>query len=122
MSCDTNKLSSTNSTSSTCNILFPVDKISDKYVSIPNKRLTDVIKTVRTSSAFHCITWCSLTDGCLAVNVIGNHDTCELTTGLNDKTEMQDESASELLVLGMKYVFKNSKRLFSLITMLSANL
>ena len=74
--------------------------VRDEYKSYPNKRLTNnVIKTVMTSSAFHCTTWCSMTDGCLAVNVIGNHDiTCELTTGLSDETEMQDDSTSQLLV------------------------
>ena len=40
-----------------------------------------------------------MTDGCLAVNVIGNHDiTCELTTGLNNEIEMKDDSTSKLLV------------------------
>ena len=40
-------------------------------------------------------------DGCLAVNFIGNHNIrCELTTGLNNETEMQDDHNSELLVLG----------------------
>ena len=74
--------------------------VRDEYKSYPNKRLTNnVIKTVMTSSAFHCTTWCSMTDDCLAVNIIGNNDiTCELTTGLSDETEMQDDSSSQLLV------------------------
>ena len=39
-------------------------------------------------------------DGCLAVNVIGNHDiTCELTTGLSNESEMQDDSSSSVFVL-----------------------
>ena len=42
-----------------------------------------------------------MTDGCLAVNVIGNHDiTCELTTGLSNKSEMEDVYNSKLFVLG----------------------
>ena len=44
-----------------------------------------------------------MTDGCLAVNVIGNHDiTCELTTGLSNENEMEDDSSSKLLILGRK--------------------
>ena len=74
--------------------------VRDEYKGYPSKRLTNnVIKTVVTSSAFHCTTWCSMTDGCLAVNVIGNHDiTCELTTGLSNENEMQEESSSQLFV------------------------
>ena len=42
-----------------------------------------------------------MTDGCLAVNVIGNHDiTCELTTGLSNETEMEYAYNSKLVVLG----------------------
>ena len=73
----------------------------DKYSNYPNKKLTNVIKTVMTSSIFHCVTWCSMTDGCLAVNVIGNHGIiCELTSGLSIENEMEDDSSSELFVLG----------------------
>ena len=47
-----------------------------------------------------------MTDGCLAVNVIGNHDvTCELTTGLSDESEMEYAHISELLVLGKISIF-----------------
>ena len=43
---------------------------------------------------------CSMTDGCLAVNIIGNHDIiCELTTGLSNETEMKDDHNSQLFVL-----------------------
>ena len=46
-----------------------------------------------------------MTDGCLAVNVIGNHDiTCELTTGLSNENEMQDDSLAELFVSSKKIV------------------
>ena len=83
---------------------YPV-LVSDKYVVHPNKRLTNVIKTVVTSSKLACMTLCSKTEGCLAVNVIGNHGiTCELTTGLSNQNEMEDDSASKLFVLG-----KNNK-------------
>ena len=35
------------------------------------------------------------------MNVIDNHGiTCELTTGLSNESEMEDDSSSELLVLG----------------------
>ena len=74
--------------------------VRDEYKGYPSKRLTNnIIKTVMTSSEFQCTTWCSMTDGCLAVNVIGNHDiTCELTTGLTNENEMQDDSSSQLFV------------------------
>ena len=76
------------------------DVIRHEYKGYHNKRLSnDVIKIVQTISTFQCTTWCSMTDGCLAVNVIGNHDiTCELTTGLSNKEEMQDDSSSHLLI------------------------
>ena len=82
---------------------FPsfLGSISNWYERRSDKRLTNVIKTVMTSSAFHCTTWCSMTDGCLAVNVIGNHDiTCELTEGLSNETEMIHVPDSNLLVMG----------------------
>ena len=84
-------------------IYFPLVAVfvPDEYKSIPDKRLTNVIKTVKVLSTFHGVMWCSMTDGCLAVNVIGNHDmTCELTTGLSNETEMEHAYNSELLVLG----------------------
>ena len=41
-----------------------------------------------------------MTDGCLAVNVIGNDDIiCELTTGLSKETEIEDNKNAELFVL-----------------------
>ena len=84
---------------------FYIVLVSDKYVAHPNKRLTNVIKTMVTSSKLACMTLCSKTEGCLAVNVIGNHDiTCELATGLSKENEMEDDSASKLFVLG-----KNNK-------------
>ena len=77
------------------------DLVPDEYNSYPKKRLTNVVGTVKVLSPFHCTMWCSLTDGCLAVNVIGNHDiTCELKTGLSDVNEIQNDSSSDLCVLG----------------------
>ena len=68
--------------------------------------MNHIIKTVTTSSRFKCVTLCSITDGCLAVNVIGNHDiTCERTTGLSRENEMEDADNSELIVLGKVNVF-----------------
>ena len=96
-------------------LVMPVDVVRDEYKGYPSKRLrNNVITTVQTSSAFHCTTWCSMTDGCLAVNVIGNHDiACELTTGLSNEDEMQDELSSQLFVASMKkfcQILSNFKR------------
>ena len=81
--------------------------VRDEYKGYPSKRLTtNVLTTVMTSTAFHCTTWCSMTDGCLAVNVIGDqYITCELTTGLSNKNEMEDDSLSQLFVAGTMKVF-----------------
>ena len=49
-----------------------------------------------------------MTDGCLAVNVIRNHDiTCELTTGLSEVNEMQEDSLSELCVAAANSLTRN---------------
>ena len=81
-------------------LALTIDLAKDKYKRYPNKSLTNIIKTVRTLSRLRCMTLCSMTDGCLAVNVIGNHDiTCELTSGLSKETEMQDDSSSGVFVL-----------------------
>ena len=78
------------------------DLVRDEYRCYQNKRLANIMKTLTTKSTFHCTTWCSMTDGCLAVNIVGNHDIiCELTTGLSNETEMRADSSSELFVLGM---------------------
>ena len=81
---------------------FVTGSVNDEYKRYPNKRLmNNVIKTVVMSSKFDCVTLCSMTDSCLAVNVMGNYDiTCELTTGLSNENEMEDDSLSELFVLG----------------------
>ena len=76
------------------------------YDGYPGKRLTNVIKTVVTSSKLGCGVQCSMTDGCLAVNIIGNHEiACELTTGLSNENEMEDDSASKLLVASKVFCF-----------------
>ena len=89
------------------NVFLQTDLINAEYEGYPNKRLMkNDIKTVATSSRFKCVTLCSITDGCLPVNVIGNQDiTCELTTGLSEENEMEDADNSELLVLGKVNVF-----------------
>ena len=75
--------------------------IREKYSNFPNKKLKNVIKSVMTSSTFHCVTWCSMMPGCFAANLIGNHIiTCELTTGHSNENEMEDDSLSQLFVLG----------------------
>ena len=52
------------------------------------------------------MTLCSMMDVCLAVNVIGSHGIiCELTTGLSNENEMEDDLASELFVLGNNNIF-----------------
>ena len=80
--------------------------INDEYESVLNKRLTNAFRTVKAKTVVHCTTWCSMTDGCLAVNFIGNHDIrCELTTGLGDETEMEDDNNSQLFVLGMSEIY-----------------
>ena len=87
-----------------CNVLCSLvpDVIDNKYKAFVNKRLTNnVIKTATIRSALHCTTWCSMTDGCLAVNIIGNHDIiCELTTGLSNEGDMEDDSSSRVFVSG----------------------
>ena len=81
-------------------LALTIDLAKDKYKRYPKKSLTNIIKTVMTLSRLRCMTLCSMTDGCLAVNVIGNHDiTCELTSGLSKETEMQDHSSSRVFVL-----------------------
>ena len=82
---------------------FIQGSVLGEFKSYPNKRLTNIFRSVKVLSAVHCTTWCSMTDGCLAVNVIGNHNiTCELTTGLSNENEMEDDSSSKLLILGRK--------------------
>ena len=78
-----------------------------EYSIYPGKRLTNVIKNVNTSSKLECGVQCSMTDGCLAVNVIGNHDiTCELTTGLSNQNEMIDANNTEIFVSSRSILFK----------------
>ena len=84
------------------NIVFVMvsESIRYEYRRYINKRLQNVIKTVLTSSKLGCVRLCSQTDGCLAVNVIGNHNvTCELTTGLSNENEMKDVESSGQFVL-----------------------
>ena len=90
-------------------LLFPfrLVLVNNEFAAYPNKRLTNnVIKTVMTSSRSKCLMLCSRMDGCLAVNVIDDHNiTCELTTGLSNENDMEDDSGSELFVLGKNNIF-----------------
>ena len=71
-----------------------------RHQRYPDKRLTNVIKIVMTSSKLGCVALCSTTEGCLAVNIIGIYEiTCELTTGLSNENEMEDDHNSQLFVL-----------------------
>ena len=71
-----------------------------RYQRYPGKRLTSVINTAAASSNLDCEMLCSTTEGCLAVNIISNHEiTCELTTGLSNENEMEDDHNSQLFVL-----------------------
>ena len=90
--------------------LFTLDLVKNKYKRYENKMLTNnVIKTVITSSRLRCMMLYSVTDGCLAVNVIGNHDiTRELTTGLGNENKMEDYSSSSVFVLSKKFTVTNA--------------
>ena len=81
-------------------LLF-TDLITNEYQRYTNKRLTTVMYSVKTLSRIQCVTLCSNTDGCYAVNVIRNSDVnCELTTGLSNQTAMVDDATSNLYVNG----------------------
>ena len=80
--------------------------VNDEYTGYSYKRLANVIKTIVTSSKIDCMTLCSMTDDCLAVNVFGNHDiTCQMTRGLSNENEMEDDHNSQLYVLS-KLIYK----------------
>ena len=108
-SCDLHQGNTSNAFVS--NIWFTMDTKTPKpelFQTHPKKPLTNVIKTVMTSSRFHCVFWCSVTDGCLPVNVIRNHDvTCQLTTCLSEENEMHDDYFSNLFVPRKKIVVAN---------------
>ena len=94
------------------NPFFP-EQVSNLYNSYPGKRLTNVIKTVMTSSKQESGVRCSMTDGCLAVNIIGNYDIiCELKSGFSNENEMKDDSTSELLVASKIFCFPLGKWTF----------
>ena len=53
-------------------------------------------------SKAECGTQCIRTDGCLAINVIQRNDIiCELTSGLSNENEMEDNITSTLFVMSM---------------------
>ena len=80
-------------------LLVPVTK----YRLFRQKRLDSVIRNViGVSSRLKCTTLCSTTDGCHAVNIMSYYDnTCQLTTGLSNETEMIDNGNANLYVRGM---------------------
>ena len=82
-------------------VSFITELTDDIYNNYANRRLEGVMKSLATSSPLKCTTLCSETDGCLAVNIIGNHDiTCELTTGLSNENEFLVDPGSRVFVLG----------------------
>ena len=54
--------------------------------------------SLHTSSRLECTALCYKTDGCLAVNVIGN--TCQLSRGLSNEDGLFVDSTSMVFVLG----------------------
>ena len=101
-------------------MLFPVVLVKDEYKRYQNRKLTqNVIKTMMTLSEFHCTTWCSMTDGCLAVNVIPNlHVTCELTTGVSSEIEMQINASQRIFVLSKLVMLVTTKDDFQTIELI----
>ena len=102
-------------------MLLPVVLVKDEYKRYQNRKLTqNVIKTMMTLSEFHCTTWCSMTDGCLAVNVIRNHHvTCELTTGVSSEIEMQINASSRIFVLSKLEMLVTTKDDFHTIELIN---
>ena len=73
-----------------------------EYRSYESKRLCNVMKTVMVPSIAECSQLCYETDGCLAINVMQNSDViCELTTGMSNEDEMEENAAYLLLVRGI---------------------
>ena len=77
----------------------------DSVKHYPNKRLlataTTVLKTTNVTSEEQCVMSCYYENsGCLVANVITTGDvvTCEMTTGLSNKTDMVDDLTSVLYV------------------------
>ena len=72
------------------------------YRDYEGKRLRNFIKTTVVSSIAACAQLCYETDGCLAINVMQkNNVMCELTTGLSNENEVEENAAYLLLVRGI---------------------
>ena len=72
------------------------------YRRYEGKRLPNVLNTMVVPSFAKCAELCYDTDGCLAMNAVQNNGViCELTTGLSNKNEMDENATSLLLVRGM---------------------
>ena len=71
------------------------------YHRYEGKILNDILKTILVPSIAECVQLCYETDGCLAINIRQNNDViCELTTGLRNDNEMEDNEDYLLLLRG----------------------
>ena len=72
------------------------------YRHYEGKRLSNVMKTTVVSSFAKCAQLCYETDGCLAINAMQSNDViCELTTGLRNENEIEENAAYLLFVRGI---------------------
>ena len=67
-----------------------------------NKRLTPVTSTTMTSSKMECALLCMMTNTCSVASVTGDDDVivCSLATSSNHVNNAQDDTGSDVLVLG----------------------
>ena len=74
-----------------------------RYRLFRQKRLDDVIRNVTgVPLKLKCTTLCSTTNGCHARNIMRNYgNTCQLTTGLRNETEMINDGNTNLYDRGM---------------------
>ena len=86
-------------------LIFTVLDLLNKNYSVYHKKyLRSKISTHTTISVSQCLMLCSLTDGCYAANVHGNHDViCELTSGLSNEEEMLDDPTKTVYIRGLSF-------------------
>ena len=86
-----------------CTFLFFLLVPRTKYPLFRQKRLDDVIRNVTgMPSKLKCTTLCCTTNGCHTVNIMSDYgNTCQLTTGLSNETEMINDKNGNLYVRGM---------------------
>ena len=67
-----------------------------------NKRLASVTSTIMTSSKMECALLCMMTNTCSVANVTMVNDVivCNLAAGSNHVNNAQDDTGSDVLVLG----------------------